>query len=149
MERENDNPLILEQAIGFNVNRTAHLMSEEIARRFRRHGYPLSAQDFGILYHLWKNKDLTQTEIATRMMRNKTTITRRLNGLEHKGLIQRTPSPRDRRYFFINLTERGHTAIEALAPIVADFQREVGRDIPDQEKQTTINTLKKIIAKLS
>ena len=149
MDRQNKNQLILEQAIGFNVNRTAYLMSEEIGRRFRAHGYPLSAQDFGILHLLWKNKDLTQMEIAARMMRNKTTITRRLNGLENKGLLYRSPSPRDRRYFFINLTDKCNTAVSALSPLVAEFQQEVSSDISDEDKTITLNTLKKIIAKLS
>jgi len=149
MEEHSAHQLILEQAIGFNVNRTAHLMSEEIARRFRAHGFPLSAQDFGILYLIANHKELTQMEIASLMMRNKTTITRRLNGLEHKQLIARHPSPRDRRYILIKLTAKGEMAMATLAPIVANFQQEVCCGISGEAKQTTIATLKKIIEKLS
>lgn len=138
----------LEQAIGLNVNRTAFLMTEEIARRFNKHGYPLVAQDFGILYRLSKQGAMTQVEIASLMMRDKTTITRRLDGLVKKQLVERSPDPDDRRYFRVGLTDEGNQALEVLIPLVRDFQQEVLSDIPDEEKAITIKTLKHISDKL-
>jgi len=138
----------LEQAIGLNVNRTAFLMTEEIAKRFSRHGYPLSAQDFGILFSLFKQGPRTQVEIAALMMRDKTTITRRIDGLVKKQLVERTVDPDDRRYFRIALTEQGHQALEVMIPLVRDFQQEVLSEIPDEEKAITIRTLQHISEKL-
>ena len=138
----------LEQAIGLNVNRTAFLMTEEIARRFAAHDHPLSAQDFGILFRLFNQGAMTQVEIATLMMRDKTTITRRIDGLVKKQLVERNPDPNDRRYFRIDLTAEGNRALEVMIPLVRDFQQEVLSDIPDEEKATTIKTLKHISDKL-
>ena len=138
----------LEQAIGLNVNRTAFLMTEEISRRFTRHGYPLSAQDFGILFRLYKQGTMTQVEIASLMMRDKTTITRRIDGLVKKKLVERTPDPDDRRYFRVSLTSDGIKALDEMIPLVRDFQQEVLSDIPDEEKAITIQTLKHISDKL-
>lgn len=138
----------LEQAIGLNVNRTAFLMSEEIARRFSGQGLPLSAQDFGILFRLLKQGPMTQVEIAALMMRDKTTITRRIDGLVKKQLVERSPDSDDRRYFRIGLTATGDRALEAMIPLVRDFQQEVLGDIPDEEKAITIRTLKKISDRL-
>lgn len=138
----------LEQAIGLNVNRTAFLMAEEISRRFSNNGYQLSAQDFGILFRLLKQGAMTQVEIGVLMMRDKTTITRRIDGLVKKQLVERNPNPDDRRYFRIALTAEGHRALEVMIPLVRDFQQEVLSDIPDEEKATTIRTLKCISDKL-
>lgn len=138
----------LEQAIGLNVNRTAFLMTEEIARRFSSHGYPLSAQDFGILFRLMKQGPMTQVEITQLLMRDKTTITRRIDGLVKKGLVERNPCPDDRRCFRVGLTETGHQALAVMIPLVRDFQQEVLSDIPDEEKAITIKTLKKISERL-
>jgi len=138
----------LEQAIGLNVNRTAFLMAEEIARRFSLNGYQLAAQDFGILFRLLKQGPMTQVEIAVLMMRDKTTITRRIDGLVKKQLVERNPDPDDRRYFRIGLTVAGHRALEVMIPLVRDFQQEVLGDIPDEEKAITIRTLKKISDRL-
>ncbi|ATX81306.1 DNA-binding transcriptional regulator, MarR family [Mariprofundus ferrinatatus] len=138
----------LEQAIGLNVNRTAFLMTEEIARRFAEAGYAVTAQDFGILFRLMKQGPMTQVEIAQLLMRDKTTITRRIDGLVKKGLVERNPDPADRRYFRIGLTGEGDRALEVMIPLVRDFQTEVLSDIPDEEKAITIKTLKYISEKL-
>ena len=138
----------LEQAIGLNVNRTAFLMTDEIARRFAANGYPLAAQDFGILFRLMKQGAMTQVEIAALTMRDKTTITRRIDGLVKKGLVERNPCPDDRRCFRVGLTETGHQALAVMIPLVRDFQQEVLSDIPDEEKAITIKTLKKISERL-
>ena len=124
----------LEQAIGLNVNRTAFLMSEEIARRFSSHGQPLFAQDFGILFRLLKQGPMTQVEIGVLMMRDKTTITRRIDGLVKKQLVERNSDPDDRRCLRIALTATGDRALEIMIPLVRDFQQEVLSDIPDEEK---------------
>lgn len=136
----------LERAIGFYVNRTAYVMSEAVARRFQEHGFKLSAQDFGILFRLWKQDGLSQVQIASLMMRDKTTITRRLDALVKKGLIERRADVNDRRLFRIHLTQEGMLATERLMAVVDAFQKEVLTDIPDEHKEITINTLKKITA---
>jgi len=138
----------LEQAIGMHVNRTAFLMTEEIGRRFTSNGYALSAQDFSILFRLLKQGPMTQVEIAALTMRDKTTITRRIDGLAKKGLVERNTCQDDRRCFRIALTEAGDQALAAMIPLVRDFQQEVLSDIPDEEKEVTIKTLKYISDKL-
>jgi len=130
------------------VNRTAFLMTEEIIRRFAAHGYQLSTQDFGILYRLREQGPMTQVEIATLMMRDKTTITRRIDALVKKGLVERIPCKKDRRCFRISLTDDGLQALTTITPLVHDFQQEVLSDIPNDEKVILHKTLKIISNKL-
>jgi len=135
----------LERAMGFFVNRTAYVMSEEVARRFARQGYVITAQDFGILFRLWKQGGLTQVQIAALMMRDKTTITRRLDGLVKKGLIERRIDENDRRLFRIHLTDAGKSATGELMGVVDAFQGEVLAEVPLEDREATVRTLKKII----
>ncbi len=139
---ESNNEFQLDQAIGMHVNRTAFLMTDEIARRFNDRGHAVTAQDFGILYRISKQGPMTQVEIAALMMRDKTTITRRIDGLVKKGLVERSLDLDDRRYYRIGLTAVGEAALTILIPLVSDFQQELLRAIPDADKQATINTLK-------
>jgi len=139
------NSFELERAIGFFVNRTAYVMSEEVARRFQEQGYKLSAQDFGILFRLWKQDGLTQVQMAALMMRDKTTITRRLDGLVKKGLIERRVDENDRRLFRIHLKDEGKRATEKLMGVVDAFQGEVLSEVPAEDRAATVRTLKKII----
>ncbi|OIP99753.1 MAG: MarR family transcriptional regulator [Zetaproteobacteria bacterium CG2_30_46_52] len=139
----------LERAIGFYVNRAAYLMSEGVAKRFSEAGFLLTAQDFGILFRLHKEDGLTQMQLASLMMRDKTTITRRLDGLVKKRLIERRTDAADRRHFRIHLSEEGKAAMPILMAVVANFQIEALTDVSDEEKQITINTLQKITAQLT
>jgi len=141
---DSKNDFQLDQAIGMQVNRTAFLMTEEISSRFYDHGYQLSAQDFGILYRLSEQGAMTQVEIAVIMMRDKTTITRRIDGLVKKQLVERNPDPDDRRYYRISLTEAGERALSTLQPLVSDFQQELLSNISDADKSITIKTLQHI-----
>jgi len=141
---DSKNDFQLDQAIGMQVNRTAFLMTEEISSRFYDHGYQLSAQDFGILYRLSEQGAMTQVEIAVIMMRDKTTITRRIDGLVKKQLVERNPDPDDRRYYRISLTEAGEQALSTLQPLVSDFQQELLSNISDADKSITIKTLQHI-----
>jgi len=134
----------LNQAIGMHVNRTAFLMTEEIGRRFASHGYQLSAQDFGILFRLSEQGAMTQVEIAVLMNRDKTTITRRIDALVKKKLVERNPDLNDRRYYRIGLTAVGEQTLVMLVPLVSDFQQELLSDITDVDKSVTIKTLQHI-----
>lgn len=141
---DQDNDFQLERAIGFHVNRTAHLMTEEVARRFAAAGYKVTAQDFGILYRISKQDGLSQSELAALMLRDKTTITRRLDGLVKKGLVERRNDPGDRRLFCIHLTDDGRAAVQQLSSIVDALQAYVLEGATVEEKQITIATLRRI-----
>jgi len=138
----------LEQAFGFNVNRTAFLMTEEISKRFAAEGYQLSAQDFGIILRLSKQEPMTQREITQLMLRDKTTITRRIDKLVKSDLVERETCSNDRRQVNIKLTAAGHAALKATIPIVQAFQTELYQDIPEEDQLVAIKTLKNISAKL-
>ena len=138
----------LESAFGFFVNRAAYVMSEEASNRFKLYGYNLTTQDFGILFRLQKQDGLSQIQIAELMMRDKTTITRRLDGLVNKGLIERRVDSQDRRKFCIHLTALGVEAVVDLSVIVDGFQKELLADVPDEEKAITIKVLKQVTEKI-
>ena len=138
----------LEQAMGFHVNRTAFLMTEEIGRRIKSLGYSISTQDFAILFRLFKKGPMTQVEIASLLMRDKTTITRRIDGLVKKDYVQRNLNSDDRRFFLIELTQQAHQVLAELIPLIAGFQEEVVSHISDEDKVTTIKTLQHISEQL-
>jgi len=135
----------LEQAFGFHVNRVSYLMTEEIEKRFEKAGLPIVAQDFAILFRLFSGGALSQADIVSLMMRDKTTVTRRLDGLVKKGLITRSPNAEDRRRFDICITQQGRDVLDVAFPMARDFQKELVKDIPQQDKEVTVQVLRKIM----
>jgi len=139
------NTFKLEQVLGFYINRSAYLMTEEIESRFVQAGMPIVAQDFAILVRLMNEGVATQAKITQLMMRDKTTITRRLDGLTKKGLVERVENPKDRRCFNIQLTDKGREVLEEAFPMARAFQQEVVKGVSEEDKIIAVKTLKIII----
>jgi len=134
----------LEQVLGFYINRVSYLMTEEIEKRFAKAGLNIVAQDFAILVRLLNEGTVTQARIIELMMRDKTTITRRIDGLVKKGLVARVVNPSDRRCMNIKLTAEGHVMLETAFPMASGFQNELVQDVEDDDKTTTIKVLQKL-----
>lgn len=106
------------------------MASTAVARRlqknFRNAGLEITAEQWSVLYHLWKQDCLSQQELCNRTFRDKPSITRLIDNLEKQKLVKRTPSKEDRRINIVCLTEAGkllqdqtielasHTMAEAL-----------------------------------
>jgi MarR family 2-MHQ and catechol resistance regulon transcriptional repressor len=82
---------------------------------------------------------LTLNELAARLYLDKSTASRVVDGLERKGLVERRPSPEDRRALHLAATAEGrrlHARIEAdiLAQekaLLAEFPHEVRRSMAE------------------
>lgn len=55
---------------------------------------------------------LTPVEVAQQLLSSQSGMTGKLDRLEEKGLIQRTPDPNDRRAVRLRVTEAGRTLID-------------------------------------
>ena len=134
----------LEQALAFNLNRTASLMADAVSAAFSANNHRISAQDFGILYRLSMKGATAQAEITQAMMRDKATVTRRLDSLVKKGLIERIPDANDRRRFRIALTQQGEETLAATLPLLRDLQHKVQSGLSEEEKAMTLYCLQHI-----
>jgi DNA-binding MarR family transcriptional regulator len=80
-------------------------------RETRGHG-ELSDAQYGLLFGLRCQPELSLSELAFAAELSPATATEMLDGLAASGLVRRERSERDRRVVLISLTERGQTLIE-------------------------------------
>jgi DNA-binding MarR family transcriptional regulator len=76
---------------------------------------PITPNQFRVLTHLWENDGLPQSELATCINRNRANVTRIIDILEKKGIVERKDEPNDRRVHRIFLTEKGKALREPTA----------------------------------
>lgn len=102
-----------------------------------------------ILATLFQYKELTMTEIANKIHRDRSTVTTLVNKLIKLGYVETKKNPEDSRSSLVYLTQKG----KELEP---DFKRisnmifEIEyKDISEEEKQIFQNVLKKIYENLS
>jgi DNA-binding MarR family transcriptional regulator len=88
-------------------------------------GFGFREGDYAVLVNLSEAPDrrLRMCDLAERLHLSPSGLTRRLDGLVRAGLVAREPSATDRRVTLAALTDAGHGALEAAAPVHVDGVR--------------------------
>jgi DNA-binding MarR family transcriptional regulator len=87
--------------------------------------YEASLIRFNIMSTLFKNGgEMTPSEIAESVFREKNSITAVINTLERQGVVRREPSPDDGRSVRVVITDKGWKEANRLNPIAQELSRE-------------------------
>lgn len=113
--------------------RTADLVRRYFTELYAPHG--LAPQQYNVLRILRgaRPQPLATMEIAERMLEKTPGITRLLDRLEEKGLVERERHPEDRRVVLCSITDRGLELLEALEEPVREATEGVLRELDDAE----------------
>jgi DNA-binding MarR family transcriptional regulator len=124
---------------------SANLQSQMIAlvRAFGLHkpdttpcGQPVSVAEAHALMELERAAPLSQNELASRLLLEKSTVSRLVASLEQHGWISRTRSQRDARQVELSLTAEGRRIQGQIAAArTAKFQRVLAAVPADQREQ--------------
>jgi DNA-binding MarR family transcriptional regulator len=88
--------------------------------------YKASLIRFNVMSTLFKNGgEMTPSEIAESVFREKNSITAVINTLEREGVVRREPSTDDRRSVKVVITDKGWKEANRLSPIAQEISREV------------------------
>ncbi len=139
----------IDQALGFVVNRTAIIMRQRLAARFRSVGYEMSTEEFVILARLWAEDGMFQSDVVEQTLKDKTRVTRLLGGMIMRNWIEKRTDERDRRNYRLYLTEEGKSLKPVLLPQVVAVIAAGSADISREDLDTTVRTLRKIFDNLS
>ncbi len=120
----------------FTIGRVAHLMRNAISAAVKDAGIALSPEETQVLIRLSSSDhELRMTELAERMMRDATTLTRQVDGLVRKKIVQRTVSPNDRRVILVAITDEGKKAVKELLPVLDRVRKKAMQDIAPENAE--------------
>lgn len=139
----------IENNIGFYIGFTANVLKNELIRRFHENGYEITHSQWLILMMLWQKDGRNQNELTSLMYREKTTITRVIEGMEKRGLIFREIDTKDRRNKLCYLTDEGNLLKTKLIPIVQEINDQAISNIDSQEFDIFKNIIKKVLTNLN
>jgi len=100
-----------------------------------------------IIYYLMQFKTSTLVEISNYLNVEKPTITRTVNRLEERKLVEKFPS-QDKRERRIRLTVKGQQISEQALNIVSNFENELVEGIPEADLKKTLQTVQLLKSKL-
>ncbi|WP_278260794.1 MarR family transcriptional regulator [Nocardia sp. AG03] len=116
------------------ITRLSRILDQELKRFFAGHG--LEFWEFDVLATLRRSggdKGLTAGALNRAAMVTSGAITNRLDRLEAKNLVRRTPCAEDRRAVYVQLTPEGRTLVDRLLPLhMANEQRLLASLAPDE-----------------
>ena len=124
------------------------LMSFEVLARYlevelRHHEATLIK--FNIMSTLFKNGgEMTPSEIAESVFREKNSITAAIKILEREGVVRREPSTDDRRSVKVIITDKGWEVANRLSPVAQELSREALSCIDKEHLETLVGNMRTI-----
>ncbi len=99
------------------LDKTARAQGCRLQNIFSRAQHDITVEQWMILLLLWRENGQFQQQLADGMHKDKTTLTRQIDGLERRNIIVRVPDKIDRRQKRIYLTQKGKDLEQELVPL--------------------------------
>lgn len=109
----------LRDSIGYLQKRTQRLMQERIEALFAEQGCTL--QQWVVLMHVRDGLAITIADLSRDLHHDSGAMTRLIDQLEARDLIERRRNSQDRRVIELSLTKTGHALLDKLIPIACDM----------------------------
>ncbi|MCF2907231.1 MarR family transcriptional regulator [Pseudoalteromonas sp. DL2-H2.2] len=129
--------------------RTSAVFSKELHGVFSRFG--LNGGEFDVLATLrrsGKPYTLTPNQLLQTLMLTSGSMTNRIDKLEAKDLVKRSPDPNDRRGVLVSLTEQGLQLIDEVICEHVAKGSDLLSPLEEAEQQQLANLLKKLLVNL-
>jgi DNA-binding MarR family transcriptional regulator len=135
-----------EQQAVVGLLRTADAIKRSLAHVIEPHG--ITPQQYNVLRILRgaTPEGLPTLTIGERMVEQTPGVTRLIDRLERKGLVERIPCPKDRRRVFCQITPKGLDLLEELDEPVNRWDAQTVSILPPSEVDSLIKLLDRVRA---
>ncbi len=131
-----------ENHVGYLIQQISHLLEQLFNKNLANED--LSVSHARLIYLLYKNDGMTQSELQQDLLIKPSSITKLIDVLEKKGLVKREASNEDARIKRIYLTNEGKKKEEILCNIKEKTEVNLLITISESEHQDLIRILKSI-----
>lgn len=128
--------------LGSHLHRAEQTLFRRMQRILSSHG--LTPSEFGILLLIHDNPGLSQSDLGRAIRADRSTVVALIDRFENRKLVERQPSPFDRRSHALRLTEPGQKAMTDLVPQVQGHEQEILSRLSVDEQSQLIDLLNKI-----
>lgn len=125
------------------------IKSDAVLRKaFQAAGHDLTPEQWSVLARLYEDEGMNQCQLGEKTLKDRHNVTRILNRLEKKGLIERRRSPGDNRSFRIYLTKEGRKVERKLSSITLGQGKLRYKGMSGKEIQLLKSLLEKVLKNL-
>lgn len=138
---DKDKQLSVPVRYGFFIERTTKKIKQKLQRKFHALQAGITVDQWVVLDSLHEHPGLSQYEIAEKTYKDAPTVTRIIDLLCKKDLVERVMDESDRRRFNVFLTENGKAKITELLPVVIEMQEIGWGDLQDADYKQLLRIL--------
>ena len=131
------------------LDRTNRRIKQYAQNKFKEEEFDITVDQWLILKILSLNNDKNQSELAELTGKDHPTLTRILDLLCKKNLVERKASEGDRRSFTIQLTKTGINKQKEWAPKVAQIRNKAWENLSEKDHEELKRILNTIYQSLS
>lgn len=134
--------------IGYYLERTTRIVKLSYLQAFAQLGVDITPEQWVMLDSLYQRNGQSQTELAGDSYKNAPTVSRILDLLEKKGLVERQRFANDRRRYKIFLTQEGQTTVEKVKPAVASLREQGWQQLTAEDYSTFLRIMNQVFDNL-
>ena len=129
------------KAYGYLLERTQRKVRQYFQKALLTNNTGITVDQWIILDRLHRNDGVSQSEIADMTLKDAPTVTRIIDLLCKKELVERTQDNGDRRRLNIKLTAQGRKKVEEVMPIVLEMREKGWQNLSDEDYSAMIRIL--------
>lgn len=134
---------------GFYITQIKQLQDRIFERLLLENGIEISGGQGRILFILWKTDRLTISEISEKTSLAKNTVSVVVDGMVHKGIVERVINPANRRQTIVSLTEYAKSLQEKYEFVSQQMNTLFYQGFSDKEQEQFEQYLARILDTLT
>lgn len=138
----------LEDVVLFQLDQVVRQSKIYSQREFDAQGVDITVDQWVLMKIVHEHQGISQRTLAQKALRDPASITRSIDLLSKKELLQRQSIPENRRRYAIHLTRNGEKFVERLMPMVTRHRANSIQGISDEELEQLRKTLSKMISNM-
>jgi DNA-binding MarR family transcriptional regulator len=135
---------LLEDLLGYHLRRAEVFAFQNFGSTGPGHD-GVSPGQLGVLLMVQANPGINQTGAGRALGIDRSTLVSIIDALEARALLERTPSPNDRRSHALIVTAKGNAFLERIRPRLDTHEAELVRNLSAAERATLIDLLRRIV----
>ncbi len=129
---------------GTYLDRTARSVKQAYLKVFQQLGVDITTEQWVLLMNLYEKDGQSQTELANDSFKNAPTVSRIIDLLVKKELVERRVDREDRRRFHIFLSPAGKETVEKVFPSVIALRKKGWNGLSSDDYQTFMRIMDQV-----
>ena len=144
---ENKEEFILRDFLPYILNLLAQSVSRDFSNIYKKH-FKINVVEWRILAHLSQKQNISIRDLHEYVAVDKSKITRNIQKLCKRGMVNSQVSQHDRRLIEVSLTEQGHELLKQMIPIAIDYDVSLRSCLQEHEQIMLKNILNTLLTHL-